>query len=122
VSAATVDERRAAKKIKTLFGSLLYRRISLPLSLRVARTRVRPSQITALGLGTGLVGAGLIATGTSGLAIAGAVLVNIAKILDAMDGEVARAKGSETSTGYVLDGLSDRLGTPPSSWAVAWER
>jgi len=109
VSSVSVDAGRAAKKVKTLFGWLLYRRISLPLSIRVARTRVRPSQLTAVGLASGLVGAGLIATGSTGWVIAGALLVNVAKILDAMDGEVARAKAMDTPTGYVLDGLSDRL-------------
>lgn len=109
VPAAKVDEVRAAKKVKTLFGWLLYRRISLPLSVRIAGTRVRPSHLTALGLGSGLVGAVLISTGSRGWVIAGAVLVNAAKILDAMDGEVARAKAMDTPTGYVLDGLADRL-------------
>ncbi len=70
---------------------------------------MRPSHLTAAGLGSGLVGAALIATGSSAWVIAGAILVNAAKILDAMDGEVARAKDMDTSTGYVLDGLADRL-------------
>lgn len=109
MSSVSVDAGRAAKKVKTLFGWLLYRRISLPLSVRIAGTRVRPSHLTALGLGAGLVGAGLIATGSRAWVIAGAVLVNAAKILDAMDGEVARAKAMDTPTGYVLDGLADRL-------------
>ena len=107
--AATIDEARATKNVKTLFGWLLFRRISLPLSLRVARTRIRPSHITAFGLLVGLGGAALIGTGSRTLIIAGALLANAAKILDAMDGEVARAKFLDTPTGYVLDGLADRL-------------
>jgi phosphatidylglycerophosphate synthase len=107
--AATIDEARATKNVKTLFGWLLFRRISLPLSLRVARTRIRPSHITAFGLLVGLVGAALIGTGSRTLIIAGALLANAAKILDAMDGEVARAKFLDTPTGYVFDGLADRL-------------
>src|SRR2546426_8511781 len=87
-----IDAGRAEKQVKTLFGWLLFRRISLPLSLLVAKTRVRPSQVTALGLACGLAGAGLLAYGKYPTMVAGAVLAAIAKLLDAMDGEVARAK------------------------------
>jgi phosphatidylglycerophosphate synthase len=104
-----IDAGRAEKQVKTLFGWMLFRRISLPLSLLVARTRVRPSQITGLGLACGLAGAGLLAYGRYPTMVAGAVLAAIAKLLDAMDGEVARAKGLDTRAGYVADGLVDRL-------------
>jgi glycosyltransferase involved in cell wall biosynthesis/phosphatidylglycerophosphate synthase/uncharacterized membrane protein YbhN (UPF0104 family) len=107
--ASELDASRAEKKVKTLFGWLFFRRISLPLSLLVARTPVRPSQITALGLGAGLSGAACIATGSFRLGILGGVLALLAKLLDAMDGEVARAKHLDTSRGYVVDGLCDRL-------------
>ena len=106
---ATIDVGRAEKRIKTLFGWLLYRRLSLPLSLRLARTAIRPAHVTAIGLGFGLAGAGLMAVGTYGLLIAGALLANLAKLMDAVDGEVARAKGLDTKAGYVADGLTDRL-------------
>jgi 4-diphosphocytidyl-2C-methyl-D-erythritol kinase len=49
-----LDRERARKPVKTLFGWLVYRRISMPLSLLVARTPVRPSHITAAGLAAGL--------------------------------------------------------------------
>lgn len=108
-AAVVLDAAHAAKPVKTLFGWLLFRRVSLPLSLLVARTRVKPSQITALGLGLGMTGGAALATGTRGGQIAAAVLVPVAKLLDAMDGEVARAKHLDTSAGYVIDGLCDRL-------------
>jgi CDP-L-myo-inositol myo-inositolphosphotransferase len=81
----------------------------VPLSLLVARTPVRPSHLTALGVTFGVAGAALIATGRAGALVAGALLVNAAKVLDAMDGEVARVKHLETAAGYVADGLCDRL-------------
>jgi phosphatidylglycerophosphate synthase len=70
---------------------------------------VRPSHITAAGLALGLGGAFLLSTGRYDLALAGAVLANIAKVMDAMDGEVARAKHLDSAAGYVADGLCDRL-------------
>ena len=106
---AGVDASHAEKKIKTLFGWLIFRRFSLPLSLLVARTPVRPWQITALGVACGVGGAGLIAYGNYWTMVAGGILALIAKLLDAMDGEVARAKHIESSAGYVADGLCDRL-------------
>jgi phosphatidylglycerophosphate synthase len=108
-AAADIDAGRSSKPVKTFFGWLFFRRISLPLSLRLARTRVRPSWITATGLALGLAGAGLLATGNRVLIVVGAVLAMVAKLLDAMDGEVARAKHLDTATGYVLDGLADRM-------------
>ncbi|MCA1832727.1 MAG: CDP-alcohol phosphatidyltransferase family protein [Actinomycetota bacterium] len=104
-----LDAAHAQKKIKTLFGWLLFRRVSLPLSLLVARTPVRPWQITALGLGLGLGAGALLGYATYPALVVGGVLALIAKLLDAMDGEVARAKHLETSGGYVADGLCDRL-------------
>lgn len=103
------DLDRMRKPIRTLFGALIFRRLSMPLSARLARTRVHPTQLTVAGLVSGLVGAALLATGGRWIAVLGAALVWVAKILDAADGEVARAKHLDTAAGYVLDGLTDRL-------------
>jgi phosphatidylglycerophosphate synthase len=106
---AAIDVDRAEKRIKTLFGWLLYRRLSLPLSLRLAQTSIRPAHITAFGLALGLSGAALLGLGSYGALVAGAILANLAKLMDAVDGEVARAKGLDSKAGYVADGLTDRL-------------
>jgi phosphatidylglycerophosphate synthase len=109
VTTHAIDAERARKPVRTLFGWLVYRRISMPLSLRVARTRLLPWHITAAGLALGLSGAVLLSTGRYELALAGALLVNVAKVMDAMDGEVARVKRLDSPAGYVADGLCDRL-------------
>jgi phosphatidylglycerophosphate synthase len=109
VTTHVVDAERARKPVRTLFGWLVYRRISMPVSLRLARTRLLPWHITAAGLFLGLSGAVLLGTGRYELALAGALLVNVAKIMDAVDGEVARAKHLDSPAGYVADGLCDRL-------------
>jgi phosphatidylglycerophosphate synthase len=103
------DVERMHKPVKTLFGWAIFRRLSIPLSLRLARTRIRPWQITTFGLSVGLVGAGLLASGRYAWALAGAGLANLAKLMDAVDGEVARAKHLDSPAGYVADGLADRL-------------
>jgi phosphatidylglycerophosphate synthase len=112
MTTATIDRARAEKKIKTLFGWLFFRRISLPLALLLARTPVTPSQVTAAGLAFGLAGGALMGTGRYVWLVIGAVFAVIAKLLDAVDGEVARAKHLDTPAGYVADGLVDRLRDP----------
>ena len=107
--ATEVDAARASKPVKTLFGWLVFRRISLPLSIRVARTRIRPSNVTAAGVLLGVAAAAMFSTGRYAWLVAGGVAAFIAKLLDAMDGEIARAKHLDTAAGYVADGLSDRL-------------
>lgn len=109
MNSVTFDVDRAHKPVKTLFGWLIYRRISLPLSLLIARTRILPGHITATGLACGLIGATLLSLGRTVPLLCGAGLVSLAKILDAMDGEVARVRHLDTAAGYVADGLCDRL-------------
>jgi phosphatidylglycerophosphate synthase len=105
-----VDAERARKKVKTLFGWLFFRRISYPLALWLARhTPVRPSHVTAFGLACGLAGAALIATGSYRAGVAGGLLFVVAKLMDAVDGELARATHTDTPAGYVADGLTDRV-------------
>ena len=108
-SQSDVDLSRISKPVKTLFGWAVYRRMSAPLSRRLARTSVAPIHLTALGLALGLTGATLLATGRYAWVLAGAALANGAKVLDAVDGEVARAKHLDTPAGYVADGLADQL-------------
>lgn len=106
---ARTTAARAEKSVKPLFGWLIYRRLSLPLSVRLARTRVMPWQITATGLALGLAAGGALGVGTYRWALAGALLANLGMLADAMDGEVARAKQVASRAGYVLDVLCDRL-------------
>jgi phosphatidylglycerophosphate synthase len=103
------DAERARKPVVTLFGWLLFRRISLPIALRLARTPVRPWQITLFGLGLGVTGAVGLSLGTRAGQLVGGALALVAKLLDAVDGEVARAKHMDTAAGYIADGLADRL-------------
>lgn len=104
-----VDVARIGKPVKTLFGWLIFRRISRPLSIALAKAGANPSAITAAGLASGLAGAVLFAGGTRGAMIGGAALAVLAKVLDASDGEVARMRNVDTPNGYVADGLCDRL-------------
>lgn len=103
------DVTRIGKPVKTLFGWLIFRRLSRPLSIMLARAGASPSAITAAGLASGFVGAVLFASGTRTGMASGAAMAVLAKVLDASDGEVARMRHLDTPAGYVADGLCDRL-------------
>lgn len=103
------DVSRIGKPVKTLFGWLIFRRISRPLSIGFARMGVAPIALTMIGLASGVVGAVVYSQGTRSAMLLGAGLAAVAKVLDACDGEVARMRHVDTSTGYVIDGLTDRL-------------
>ncbi|MDZ4863528.1 MAG: CDP-alcohol phosphatidyltransferase family protein [Gemmatimonadota bacterium] len=78
-------------------------RLFAPVAARVARW-VHPNVITVLALAAGLAAAGLVARGASGLALL-AWLVN--RILDGLDGSVARAAGRQSDFGGYLDIVLD---------------
>lgn len=68
---------------------------------------VTPLVLTLLGLGVTIAGAYLIGMGR----IAGGALVAvIGSLLDGLDGSVARAAGTESPRGALLDAISDRIG------------
>lgn len=100
---------RANKRVKPLFGWLVYRRLSLPIAVLLSRTRVTPNQVTAAALGLGAGGAVALASGTYRWGLVGALLANLGMVADGIDGELARAKGVASKSGYVLDTFCDRV-------------
>jgi len=84
------------------------RRISRRLSSRLAETGVTPNQITVASFAASLAGAGLLGFGSHLAGCAGALLVQLASIVDGCDGEVARLKHLATARGAWLDTILDR--------------
>lgn len=85
------------------------KRISLPVSVMLARLRVSPNSITILNMLIGL-GAAIGAAGRTytGLLI-GAALFQLASIVDGCDGEVAKLRHRCTKFGQYIDSISDNL-------------
>ena len=85
------------------------KRISLPVSLVLARLRVSPNTITIvnifIGLCAGIGAAGLTYTGV----LLGAILFEIASIVDGCDGEVAKLTFRTSKFGQYIDSISDNL-------------
>lgn len=76
-----------------------------PIASASARLGITADAITWLSLLIGLAAAGALATGHLGL---GALLACIAAVSDALDGLVARAAGTASDAGEVLDAAVDR--------------
>ena len=79
----------------------LNRRLSVPISARLARTRITPTQITVISFLIALVGAACFAVGRHWTAVIGALLVQLSSVVDGCDGELARLRHLATARGGV---------------------
>jgi CDP-L-myo-inositol myo-inositolphosphotransferase len=86
----------------------LNRSLSTRLTARLAGTAIRPNHVTIAAFLLALAAAGLFTTGTYGLAVLGALLLQGSSILDGVDGELARVKHLATPGGGWLDTVMDR--------------
>jgi CDP-diacylglycerol--glycerol-3-phosphate 3-phosphatidyltransferase len=69
--------------------------------------RLTPNAVTVIGLLFTVVAAGLVA---NGWLLAGALVLTLGSLLDAVDGALARARGGGTAFGSFLDSTLDRAG------------
>lgn len=117
----TPEERRRAERLlvaraagKTWDGAVsrwVNRPLSRPLTRALIRTGISPNGATLLAFALGIAGAGALATGALwplGL-VAGGLLVQLASVVDGVDGEIARASLRESSAGEFLDTVLDRV-------------
>ncbi len=82
-------------------------KVVAPVGRALAWMRVRPAHLTLTGLAVTLVGSGLLANGTVKV---GALVILVGSALDGLDGAVARASGSASPRGALIDSVSDRVG------------
>jgi CDP-diacylglycerol--glycerol-3-phosphate 3-phosphatidyltransferase len=89
-----------------------------PLGARLARAGVTPNAITVLGT-CGVVGAAL-AFLSIGWWFTGALIVTCFVLLDMVDGAVARAGGTASPFGGVLDSTADRIADAAVFGSLCW--
>lgn len=82
-------------------------KVVAPIGRGLARLGVRPAHLTVTGLVVTLVGSTLLATGS---VVIGALVILGGSALDGLDGSVARASGSASPRGALLDSVFDRIG------------
>ena len=87
------------------------RPFSRPISRLLIRTGTSPNAVTVAAFCLAIAGAGAIAAGALWplAMVAGALLVQLASIVDGVDGEVARASLRESDAGEFLDTVLDRV-------------
>lgn len=88
-------------------------RLVNPIGRGLARIGVTPTWLTMIGLGVTVVGAVLVAREAF---VAGALVALAGSALDGLDGSVARARGSASLSGALLDSVADRMGET-AMWA-----
>lgn len=85
----------------------LNKRISLPISARLAKWGVPPNWISVFNMILGLSTGFFVAGGTYSSYLSGAFLFQLASILDGCDGEVAKLNHQTSKLGEWLDSISD---------------
>jgi choline kinase/phosphatidylglycerophosphate synthase len=104
-------ERRLLRSLRKptdgIVSRTLNRPVSLAISRRLCRTRVRPNQVTLFTFLVGCAAAGLAAQGEYLFSLLGALLYQAKSVLDGVDGEIARLKFQGSRVGEWLDTLGD---------------
>lgn len=96
------------------------RKLSATLTRLFVRIGLSPNTITALSLLIGLLAAGVLALGSYGAGILGALLFQLSAIVDCCDGEVARLTFTESKFGERLDLLADNIVHMAIFAGLAW--
>ena len=91
------------------FSRHFNRPLSLWITRKLATRAVSPNQMTAVTLLVGLASGLVSAFGGYGPFLAGALLFQLASVLDGVDGELARLRFEESPRGEWLDTVSDDL-------------
>ncbi len=102
--------RRTRKPHDILWNRFVARPIAVVVLLPLERTRVSPNQVTLASLFVFIVAAVLLAAmpGWGGLLVAVGIL-ELSYVLDCVDGQLARLRGTSTPIGAHLDFLMDEL-------------
>ena len=101
--------RRESASTDTVMARMIDRRLSWRLSLRLARTRITPNQVTMINTVLGFGCAALLASTFYWLRLCGALLFLLSITLDGVDGELARLRMLESRFGERLDVITDNV-------------
>ena len=89
--------------------SLVFRRLSRPVTRWLSRTSLSANAITVIGVVLGVAGAFALALPWPLGVGLGVVLLGCSNVLDCCDGELARLRGAESPLGHVLDVAGDLI-------------
>jgi phosphatidylglycerophosphate synthase len=106
---ALLDHLAYRPAADSYLATLLDRPMSRPVTRLLLRTRLTPSQVTALGVALGLLGAMGLATASYWERLLGVFFLVASLVLDCVDGDLARARLTEAPAGAWLDLVGDYL-------------
>jgi phosphatidylglycerophosphate synthase len=101
--------RHESVRTDALMARMVDRRLSWRLSLRLARTRITPNQVTMINTALGFGCASLLASTSYWLRLCGTALFLLSVTLDGVDGELARLRMLESRFGQRLDVITDNV-------------
>jgi phosphatidylglycerophosphate synthase len=102
--------RRTKKPRDILWNRFVARPLAAVLLVPLARTRVTPNQVTLATLVVFVAGAAMLAACPARGALVGAVaILELSYVLDCVDGQLARMKGTSSPVGAHLDFLMDEI-------------
>ena len=104
---AEAEIRRSVYKATDPYLARFNRRMSLPISMLLLRTRMTANELSVLLVALGIAAAWLFSLGTYTTGVAAAVLSLVASILDGCDGEIARLKYQESAFGCWVETIGD---------------
>jgi len=108
VSPADTPAVTSGRHSDTFVLTHVYRPLAGALVHALSRTSLTPNQISGVSFLLMLAAAAALATGRGYLVVAGAVLVQVAFVLDCVDGQLARFTGRTSRFGTVFDTILDR--------------
>jgi len=88
-----------------ILTNLVYRRISMPIAVKISKKQISPNFITILAFIVGLISAVVLFYNP----LVSVALILISQILDCVDGDLARITGRVSAKGAYLDRLFDRF-------------
>jgi len=99
--------RSLRKSADGIMARALNRRLSLPLTALLCKTRVHPNHVTLAALACALAGAVVLGHPGYAAGAIGMLLVELGSIVDGIDGELARLRFQFSRTGQWLDTVVD---------------
>ncbi|MEZ0228223.1 MAG: CDP-alcohol phosphatidyltransferase family protein, partial [Planctomycetota bacterium] len=106
--------------VETLLDAWFFRPVAWGLVKLALPTPLSANGMTFLSILCGLAASGMLLAPDRRVVIAGSLLMVLYGVLDCADGQLARARGTASRIGRILDGVSDYVVGAASGLIVTW--
>jgi phosphatidylglycerophosphate synthase len=96
-------------EVEEAFDLLFYRPVGYGVSLLLRPLPVTPDHVSIAAAAVGLLGGHLLLYGRPAADLAGAIALVVSALLDSVDGQLARLRGTHSAQGRMHDGFSDSV-------------